>query len=358
MADSEQRAQAGTATPAPQTVGQMLKQARTAHDLTLEQVSTELRIEAQNLGALEQDRFEKIGIPVFVKGYLRQYGGRLGLDYRDLHSQYYKQTKLQDVQVQPSRTIKLRDERQITGWIVAIVVLLVVVVGLAVWWLNGGGFGVGLGSRSTAAAAPKASASTTTPAASPAASVSAPAAAPAPAPAPASATATSEPSEPAIPAGTHPAAESAAGLPAPPATTLTPTRVIPLAPQPKATGTSPASNAPSRATASSSTASLARVSDAEADDEPSPGQASFVVPLDVTFDQDSWAEISDARGQRLFYGLGSAGRNAQLRGEPPFTVVLGNAPGVKILVDGEDYTIPTNGRPGDFSRFQVDVTED
>src|SRR5882672_12643626 len=75
MADSEQRAQAGTATPAPQTVGQMLKQARTAHDLTLEQVSTELRIEAQNLGALEQDRFEKIGIPVFVKGYLRQYGG-------------------------------------------------------------------------------------------------------------------------------------------------------------------------------------------------------------------------------------------------------------------------------------------
>ena len=59
-------------------------------------------------------------MPVFVKGYLKQYGTRLGLDVRDLLALYYKQTTLADVQIQPSRTIKLRDERQITSWILAL----------------------------------------------------------------------------------------------------------------------------------------------------------------------------------------------------------------------------------------------
>ncbi len=120
MADSEQHVAAAASTPPePQSVGQILKQARLARDLSLEQMSTELRIEAQQLEALEQDRFERIGVPVFVKGYIRQYGTRLGLDIRDLLVQYYKQNSLKDVQIQPSKTIKLRDERQITVWIIA-----------------------------------------------------------------------------------------------------------------------------------------------------------------------------------------------------------------------------------------------
>ncbi len=62
----------------------------------------------------KSDRFERIGVPVFVKGYLRQYGARLGLDPRDLLARYSEQTSLQEVLVQPSKTIKLHDERQIT----------------------------------------------------------------------------------------------------------------------------------------------------------------------------------------------------------------------------------------------------
>ncbi len=90
--------------------------------------------------ALEEERFEQIGVPVFIKGYLKQYGVRLGLNFHDLLALYYKQTTLPDVQIQPSRTIKLRDERQITSWVVAMIVLLAVIVGLAVWWSNGGSF--------------------------------------------------------------------------------------------------------------------------------------------------------------------------------------------------------------------------
>jgi cytoskeleton protein RodZ len=375
MADSEQRTPAAVAAPppAPQTVGEALKAARLAHDLTLEQVSTELRIEAPQLAALEQDRFEKIGIPVFVKGYLRQYSTRLGLDYRDLLAQYYKQTSLTEVQIQPSKTIRLRDERQITVWVLAAVVLLVVIVGLAVWWLNGGGFGIGLGARSSATpAATGAGASARSPssgAASPGAAAPARAGGAAPvspgAAGSASALATSSGAVappaassgggPAAPPSASPAAASAAGLPAA-ASSSSPSPQG--APAQRSGAAAPPVNVRPRAASSDSSAQITRGPDEEGDDEPGPGQASFVVPLDVTFEQASWAEISDARGQRLLYELGSAGRQAHLRGEPPFTVVLGNAPGVKIQVDGEDYAIPTNGRPGDFARFQIDVTED
>ncbi|HUO67243.1 MAG TPA: DUF4115 domain-containing protein, partial [Gammaproteobacteria bacterium] len=96
---------------------------------------------------------------------------------------------------------------------------------------------------------------------------------------------------------------------------------------------------------------------AEPNSDDGPG-GSLVVPLDLTFEQESWAEVTDARGARLYYGLGTAGKRAEMRGEPPFAVVLGNANGVKIVVDGEDFAIPAKGKPGEYARFSVNVVSD
>ena len=82
------------------------------------------------------------------------------------------------------------------------------------------------------------------------------------------------------------------------------------------------------------------------------------VALDVSFDEDSWAEITDSRGTRLFYGLGQAGRSAQLSGVPPFSTLLGNAAGVKISVDGKSYPVPGQSRPGNRVRFEITVPEE
>ena len=154
MGDSEQASAPPPAPPPrPTTLGELLRTTRLAQDLTVEQLSTELRIEAKHLNALEGNRFDQIGVPVFIKGYLKQYGLRLGLDPKDLLALYYKQTTLADVQVQPSRTITLRDERQITSWVVAAIVLLAVIVGLAAWWWNGGTFAGVLPTGSAAAPA-------------------------------------------------------------------------------------------------------------------------------------------------------------------------------------------------------------
>jgi len=39
-------------------------------------------------------------------------------------------------------------------------------------------------------------------------------------------------------------------------------------------------------------------------------------------------------------------------------VVLGNSAGVRIKLDGEEFPVPTTGKPGDSARFSVDSFED
>ncbi len=136
MAEDNGQPAAATSAPEKRSVGETLREARNAQGVSLEQVATELRIERPQLEALESDRFERIGVPVFVKGYLRQYGARLGLDPRDLLALYHKQSSLKEVQVQPSKTIKLHDERQVTVWVIAALAILVLIVGLAAWWVG------------------------------------------------------------------------------------------------------------------------------------------------------------------------------------------------------------------------------
>jgi cytoskeleton protein RodZ len=82
------------------------------------------------------------------------------------------------------------------------------------------------------------------------------------------------------------------------------------------------------------------------------------IALELAFDGESWAEITDARGERLLFGLNAAGRNVTVRGAPPFAVVLGNADSVRLTVDGEPYAIPRRGRQGNLARFSVDVAEE
>lgn len=48
---------------------------------------------------------------------------------------------------------------------------------------------------------------------------------------------------------------------------------------------------------------------------------------------ESWAEVVDANGDRLFYQLINNGEEVKLSGQAPFEVFLGNAPAVRIEVN-------------------------
>ncbi len=93
------------------------------------------------------------------------------------------------------------------------------------------------------------------------------------------------------------------------------TSVREAAPTPAAPGPSAVLPTASPAPASSGTAPQAR--------------------LDLFFSGTSWVEVSDADGHRLLHGLIEAGGSRAVSGSAPLRVVLGNAPAVKLRLNGQ-----------------------
>jgi cytoskeleton protein RodZ len=89
-----------------------------------------------------------------------------------------------------------------------------------------------------------------------------------------------------------------------------------------------------------------------------PAPTGSTVAIEFAFLEDCWLEATDARGARLFYGLGQAGAVRRVTGEPPIDIFLGNANGVTLTVDGEPYVVPGRARRGNLARFVVDGPTD
>ncbi len=68
--------------------------------------------------------------------------------------------------------------------------------------------------------------------------------------------------------------------------------------------------------------------------------------VSITYSGDSWTEISDANGRRLFFDLGKAGRTVNLSGEAPFNVLFGDAANVSLSRNGADFELPPADRRG------------
>jgi cytoskeleton protein RodZ len=283
------------------TLGTVLRSAREQRGLSLDQVAADLRMEPHLLEALECDRFEGLA-PVFAKGYLKQYGQRLGLDYGDLLARYYRQVDDREMPVVPSRPIRLRAQPRVSLWIVSALLLLLVAVALFAWWFN------------------------------------APEGRPLPPAEPASVAARPEPSASARPVRpATPRAQPSEALAADSA----------LQP-PDAEATAGDDGAEETAVAASASAG-----NGAAEQEPD----SDMLRVVITFDEDCWTEVTDARDERLFYGLARAGTQSELDAVPPVSVLLGNADGARLQVDGAPYRVPADGRRGSLARFSIPAAE-
>lgn len=75
--------------------------------------------------------------------------------------------------------------------------------------------------------------------------------------------------------------------------------------------------------------------------------------LSITYSGDSWTEITDAGGRRLFFDLGKSGRTVNLSGEAPFNVLFGDAANVSLEVDGSSFNIPASDRRGRTARLTI-----
>ncbi|MBI1175271.1 MAG: DUF4115 domain-containing protein [Sideroxydans sp.] len=62
----------------------------------------------------------------------------------------------------------------------------------------------------------------------------------------------------------------------------------------------------------------------------------------MTFDEDSWVEVKDKNGQVLMSQINPAGSEQNLNGEPPFTLTIGHAGGVKLYYKGKPVDLAPN----------------
>jgi cytoskeleton protein RodZ len=83
--------------------------------------------------------------------------------------------------------------------------------------------------------------------------------------------------------------------------------------------------------------------------DPIPGN----VRMQFTYSGDSWTEVTDADGRRLFFGLARSGRTVEVEGRGPIVVFLGNAPGVTLVVDGDPFDIVPFIREGNVARLTI-----
>jgi cytoskeleton protein RodZ len=82
---------------------------------------------------------------------------------------------------------------------------------------------------------------------------------------------------------------------------------------------------------------------------------SAATELQLRFSTDSWTEVYDADGRRLFYNLAAAHTERTLAGKAPLRVVLGSARGVDVSINGRSAEIPESALHRDVAEFVVNA---
>lgn len=93
-------------------------------------------------------------------------------------------------------------------------------------------------------------------------------------------------------------------------------------------------------------------------DNRSPGAAAMVAQyqqrdrLVIWVNEDSWIDVSDEMGNRLYRNLARAGKKIEVSGNLPFSMHIGNAPGLSLELNGEAFAI-TNYRDDNSARLTL-----
>jgi cytoskeleton protein RodZ len=257
-------------------IGARLRAGRERSGLTLLQAAEKLHVDSKVLEALEAEKFDSLGAPVFARGHLRRYAELIGEQAAQLQGLYNESTRpppLPDL----TRAPKMRrrpDSRRLVAPGVAGLIAIAIAGGV---WIV-----LQVLNRD----APE--------------------------------TATTEllvpPTE---------APGSAEPLPAaPPPPVIVPPKVAEKAP-PKPT------------------------------EQAAPAKKPRTVSVTLKFAADSWVEIYDVNGERLFYDIGSADSVRSVTGTPPLRVVLGNAPGVTLEVNGRAAKVPGSALQDEGAQFTI-----
>ena len=325
--------------------GRRLREARTAARLSQDDVAVRLRLDRRVVDALERDDHRSLPEPTFVRGYLRSYARLLGLPAGPIVEAYDREGHTPPGLVADlSRRQEVRSSDPPVRLMTYVVVAALVTLGV-LWWRY----------ERTPEPVPLDQAGATPPPVLAAPALTGRAAAPPPTPAASPAVAgTPTPAAAGVPA-------LAAGPALAPGTTAapgTPTPALPVragataaatAPTPPAGMGTAAPAAPPGSVAPGATAASAAAEPASTPPAVPEGGPNRLV---LRFKHDSWVEVYERGGKRVFFNQAKGGQVLSLSGTPPFRVILGYARDAQVEYNGALFDhAPHTSR--DIARFTV-----
>jgi cytoskeleton protein RodZ len=297
----------------PAGIGTRLRAAREKKGLTILQAAEKLHLDSRILESLEAEDFAALGAAVYARGHLRHYAELVGERPAELQELYANSTRAAPAQPDLKRIPRVQpdgDPGKLAG------PAMVVLVGLALtgtlWWLLSSG-----DKPQPTPVHDSVQGSSTGGATNGEAAVN-----------------------PQAPANSSAAANTPVRLPAP---DLSVASSATLSKSAVATAT------PVGPTAAPVTPAVASAAVPTSTPRPKDGE------LILKFSSDSWAEVYDAAGQRLFYDVGAASSAHTVKGPAPMRVVLGNAAGVALEFNGRPALVPANVRPDGSVRFVINA---
>jgi cytoskeleton protein RodZ len=375
-------------------IGARLRAGREKLGLTVLQVAERIHTDPKIVEAIEAENFEALGAPVYARGHIGHYAELVGESGSELNQLYSNVSKV--AQPDLTRIVKAPAGTNSSKLVApALLVIAVFAVAGAVWWVSA------LSKKKPQLSDTHVVGEETPATAAPGSESATPAPGTAPAGEPAQAGASATPADRGPPLG----ATAMQGGPASAGATSSPSRsgsagsggatsassrsgaagssASAQALSAGSNGSTPAS-APQRPGAASSTrtasappapthrtaAAQARTAGAQtrvASASPPPTQAtSAPAPATATqpraknqsqvtlrYSADSWTEVYDASGSRLFYDVGAANSVQTVVGTPPLRVVLGNASGVSVEYNGHSKAISKLSRPDGSVQFSI-----
>jgi cytoskeleton protein RodZ len=282
-----------------QTLGQRLKAERERRGVSKQKAADEMHLDAWVIDALETGDYQRIGPPVYAKGHLKRYATSLGLPTEEVASGFdNKPAAPAAAEMQPSN-VRMRFSAQESAgrpWTkMTAVAAIAVAVGGIIWWRP-------WHQRSSVSAA-------------------------APAGLPASVPSAGAESSGAQDNVERPAEDSVA----PGTAAMSPS-----------TASSPPSAAPAALPQSAGRAH-------EADSLPGAGPAR----IRLSFSADSWVDVHDSAGRRIFAGNGRANSVKTIAGAAPLKVYLGYAGGVQLEINDRAVAIGPQFVSGNVARFEA-----
>jgi cytoskeleton protein RodZ len=356
-------------------IGTRLRAARERKSLTILQAAEKMHVDARILESLEAEDFAALGAPVYARGHLRHYAELVGESPTELQQMYADSTKAAPAQPDLTRIARAEPVSD-SGKLVGPAVIGLVAVGVigVVWWVftlsvadkvqptavhsklesNNAGAQAGA-SRANPTAADTGADDDTPPLMQEPAPESTPRGAKngvgagakgvAATPAAPNARSAAANTSGATNSVAQPGGKSTAGTKGaqPPAAKLA------------AASPSAAKNAAARTGAAATGGTAAAPIPVANVAAPPPAPRAKDGELTLKFSSDSWAEVYDATGQRLFYDVGAAASAHTMRGPAPLRVILGNASGVAVEFNGRPALIPAGVQADGSTRFVINA---